>query len=113
VSKVPLVKWRQGYRYVSCCHYLRPSPKKLAAVSGALLHFKFLSDFHRRAITEAARGEHFEEAREYKLYLDRITTEPSLTLMYPGSSHYRDTAGLVALQICRTSPEWERTAQQM
>lgn len=112
VSKVPLVKWRPGYRYISSCHYMQPSPQKLAAVSGALLHFKFLSDFHQRAVTEAARGEHFEQGREYKMYLQRIAADPGLSLFVQGSARYRDTAGLVALQICRTSPEWERAAQQ-
>ncbi len=30
-------------------HFMHPAPAHLAGVTGALLHFKFLSDFHHRA----------------------------------------------------------------
>jgi hypothetical protein len=36
-----------------------PAPARLSGISGALLHFKFLSDFHAKAESEAARGRIF------------------------------------------------------
>jgi hypothetical protein len=107
VSKVPFVKWRKGYRYVNVTHYMRPAPAKLSDVTGALLHFKFLSDFHDRAKREAGRGEHFDGAREYKLYLQGLARDPSLTLHFPGSVRYQDSGQLVARALARTSADFE------
>ncbi len=107
VSKVPLVKWRSGYRYISGIHYMQPSPTTLSGVTGALLHFKFLSDFHDRAEREAARGEHFDGAREYKLYLQKLEHDKSLKLHFPGSVRYQNSEQLVGYALSRTSPEFE------
>jgi len=110
VSKVPLVKWQRGYRYVSSTHYMRPAPARLSGVTGALLHFKFLSDFHQRAESEAARGEHFAGAREYKLYLQALQKRPDLSLHFAGSIRYQECNQLVSLKLCRTREEFERFA---
>jgi hypothetical protein len=60
ISKVPLVRWRKGMQF----HYGTHSLTHVATSkgSGALLHFKFLSDFHGRVETEVARGEHYATA---------------------------------------------------
>lgn len=108
VSKVPLVKWRSGYRYVSSTHYMQPAPARLSNVTGALLHFKFLSDFHHRATREAARGEHFESAREYKMYLQKLQRDAALTLHYGDSRRYENSDQLVRCGLTRTSEEFER-----
>ena len=51
--KIPLVKWRKGLSYASSTHII--TPLKLSSVTGILLHFKFFSDFHEKAVREAAR----------------------------------------------------------
>jgi hypothetical protein len=107
VSKVPLVKWNKGYRYIISTHYMRPSPRRLSDVTGALLHFKFLSDFHLKAKTEAERGEHYAGAREYKQYLAMMDQDPSLRLLFPGSMRYQSSEQLIELKLCRTSDDWE------
>jgi hypothetical protein len=106
VSKVPLVKWQTGYRYVASTHFMKPAPQRLADLSGALLHFKFLSDFHDRARLEALRGQHFAGAREYKKYLEGIQADPELTLHFEGSGTYRKSGDLVQSGICRNSGAW-------
>ena len=108
VSKVPLVKWRHGYRYVSSTHYMQPGPERLPNVTGALLHFKVLSDFHERAVREAARAEHFEGAREYKMYLQSLRQDGALSLYYKDSVRYESSAQLVRCGLMRTSDEFER-----
>jgi hypothetical protein len=113
VSKVPLVKWRRGYRYVSSTHYMRPGPAKLPNVTGALLHFKFLSDFHERAMREAARGEHFDGAREYKMYLQCLEHDAALTLHYENSQRYQGSEQLVRCGLMRTSDNFERFVREM
>jgi hypothetical protein len=79
-------------------------------VSGALLHFKFLSDFHDKAKSEAARGEHWAGAAEYKVYLQRLEATRALSLCFAGSVQYQGSNQLVSLQLCRTLNDFERFA---
>lgn len=106
VNKVPLVKWRKGYRYALSTHFMKPAPARVAQVSGALLHFKFLSDFHHRAQREAARQEHYDGAREYKKYMEKIAEDPSLSLFYEGSQTYRKSTDLVQEGLIHNTPDW-------
>jgi glycosyltransferase involved in cell wall biosynthesis len=110
VSKVPLVKWQRGYRYTSSTHNMFPAPRSLSGISAALLHFKFLSDFHDRAKREVARGEHFAGGREYNLYLKELEAEPELSLLFSGSVRYQNSEQLISLQLCRTSKDFEQFA---
>lgn len=53
-------------------------------VSGILFHFKFLKCFERRASQEAIRGQHWNNAEEYKDYIK--VDLPSLNLYSEGDS---------------------------
>jgi glycosyltransferase involved in cell wall biosynthesis len=97
LSKVPLVRWRAGMRFLLCTHSL--TPIRLAQMTGALLHFKFLGDFHTRAMTEAARGEHFAGAIEYKIYVDLLGRDPALTLRDSNSVRLQASRQLVELGL--------------
>ena len=97
LSKVPLVRWRAGMRFLLCTHAL--TPIRLAQMTGALLHFKFLDDFHSRAMTEAARGEHFAGGLEYKLYAELLARNPALTLRDPNSVRLQDSRQLVEMGL--------------
>jgi hypothetical protein len=109
LSKVPLVKWGAGMRYVDSMHALEPAIP-LSPVLGAILHFKFLSDFHDRAAVEVKRNEHYNNASEYRAYLDALEKNPALSLIYPQSVRYRDSGQLVSLRLIRSSPEFDRMA---
>jgi glycosyltransferase involved in cell wall biosynthesis len=106
MSKVPLVRWRPGYRYVSSQHFMQANAT-LSEVTGALLHFKFLYDFHERAQREALRGEHFDGAREYKLYLQKLDQCDRLTLHYGNSMRYENSDQLIKRNLMRSSPDYE------
>ena len=108
VSKVPLVRWRKGMRFLHSTHIL--SAVTTAQVMGALLHFKFLSDFHGRVETEVARGEHYDDAREYRAYRDLMRKEGTVNLMAAKSARYEDSGQLVRLGLMRTTEGWERLA---
>ena len=108
VSKVPLVRWRKGVRFLQSTHLL--SAVTTAQVMGALLHFKFLSDFHDRVETEVARGEHFDGAREYRAYRDLMRKDGTVNLMAAKSARYEDSGQLVRLGLMRTTEGWERFA---
>ncbi|PWJ21778.1 glycosyltransferase family 2 protein [Jannaschia seohaensis] len=75
LNKTPLVKWARGYAYVSSTHALLPRGLNRTyeeaggeKASGVLLHAKFLDTFGARAEEEAARGEHYRAAEEYRAY---------------------------------------------
>lgn len=108
VSKVPLVKWRAGMRYLLSTHTL--TPVVMAGLVTNLLHFKFLDDFHQRAVIEAERAEHFDNAREYRSYLDYIKNKNSLTLHYSNSVRFEDSGQLIGMGLMRTSVPFEKFA---
>ncbi len=76
LNKVPLVRWQRGFAWASSTHMLLPRGLNQVydrqggeTATGVLLHAKFLHWFGDRAAEEAARGEHFGAAREYRSYL--------------------------------------------
>jgi len=109
ISKVPLVRWKPGMQFVSSTHYL--SDVKLAPILATLLHFKFLSDFHQRAQTEVARGEHYENAREYRVYLQMFRENENATLMCERSVKFKDSAQLVGMGLMTSPKSYEDWAQ--
>ncbi|MEO0862635.1 MAG: glycosyltransferase family 2 protein [Pseudomonadota bacterium] len=85
LNKVPLVKWTRDYVYVSSTHALLPRGLNQTfdvdggeKATGVLLHAKFLNVFVDRAAEEAARGEHYRAADEYKAYADDLDERANL-----------------------------------
>jgi hypothetical protein len=103
LTKIPFVRWSPGMRFMDK-HHTVPIP--LSPVTGALLHFKFLSDFPERAATEARRGEHYMRSAEYVRYAAAPKREPEMRLYYEGSVRYRDSAQLVDLGLLRDDHGW-------
>jgi len=108
VSKSPLVKWKPGTQFLQSTHFL--SSVKVAPMLAALLHFKFLNDFHQRAAVEVARGEHFANAREYRAYLQMLQKNDQATFICPESVKFRDSGQLVELGLMATSKAYETFA---
>jgi glycosyltransferase involved in cell wall biosynthesis len=69
--------------------------------TGALLHFKFIDTFVRRATEESVRKEHWNAASEYADYVRKFTVLPDLCLMGPRSIRYQDSEQLVRLGLMR------------
>jgi hypothetical protein len=99
LEKLPLIRWRRGMRYLAATHVA--TPLRLAEETGALLHFKFLPDFPAHAAAEALRGEHWQGAREYRLYASvlaapsgRTVFDPRLSRRYAGPESLAE-AGLL------------------
>lgn len=107
LTKVPLVRWDRNSRYLDVNHFV--SPKVVAPESGVLLHFKFLQDFHERAVQEIARGEYFGGASEYRRYCDKLRADPNLSFMYEGSTKLESTEQLVGLGLMQDTDAWART----
>jgi glycosyltransferase involved in cell wall biosynthesis len=103
LNKIPLVRWDRRYAYVSSTHALLPRGLNLVyardggeLTCGVLLHGKFTPGFLDRARTEAARGEHFAAAREYRRY---AKTAGSAVLWTPQSQRYEDWRQLETLGL--------------
>ncbi|MFO8127268.1 glycosyltransferase family 2 protein [Yoonia sp.] len=85
LNKIPFVKWRKPYAYVSSTHMMLPRGLNLVydqqggeKTSGILLHAKFLNTFGDRVSEEAERAEHYRNGLEYKTYAERHGTDPDL-----------------------------------
>ena len=79
LNKIPLVRWRRGYVYVSSTHALLPRGLNQVydewggeKTTGCLLHAKFFSILKDKAIEELDRKEHYASSREYKAYSTHI-----------------------------------------
>lgn len=108
LSKVPLVKWQHGMRYLAAQHTI--SRAKLAPVTGGLLHYKFLIGFQDKNAQEVSQNDDLVEKglQEREAYAAAIRANPKLSLKGPGSVRYVDTNQLVELGWCRTDPAYEK-----
>lgn len=97
IQKIPLVKWRRGMKFLSSTHEV--SPLKIADISGVLLHFKFLQDFHKRAMEEVQRKEHYNGASEYALYLDILEENPDISFHNQDSVKFAGSEELVSRKL--------------
>jgi hypothetical protein len=104
LTKVPLVRWDRDSRYLYANHWV--TRKRVAIETGAVLHMKFLQDFHERAVREAARRQYFKDAVEYRRYAARLERGQHLTLMCEHSTRYDGTRQLAALGLIRDSERW-------
>lgn len=106
LTKVPLVRWNHDSRYLAANHFV--SPKVVAPETGVLLHFKFLQDFHERAVQESTRGQYFGGGSEYRRYANKLKCDPNLSFMYEGSTKLESTKQLVRLGLMQDTDAWGR-----
>lgn len=85
LGKVPLVKWHWRYAYVSSTHTLLPRSLNAVhaddggeALSGVLLHTKFLDTIVAKSAEEKARRQHFANSFLYDDYYDALSQAPDL-----------------------------------
>ncbi|WP_179381067.1 glycosyltransferase family 2 protein [Jannaschia marina] len=85
LNKVPLVKWRREFVYISSTHALLPRGLNQTydtmggeKATGVLLHAKFLNLFVDRAAEEAGRSEHYRAGDEYKAYAGGLDADEDL-----------------------------------
>jgi hypothetical protein len=110
LTKVPLVRWDERSAYVQSTHFV--SPKIVAPDTGVLLHFKFLHDFHDRAVLEAGRAEYYDGASEYQRYAQWLKQNPVMTLANGASARFEGTRQLVDLGLMHESQPWVDAREQ-
>ena len=108
LTKLPLLRWREGAALVASTHRMAPMALAASQPSGVLLHFKFLQDFHDRALDAVTRDAHWDGSREYRRYLARIVAKPGFTMSGPRARTYTGPAQLVALGLMRDTPAWRQ-----
>ncbi|MEW5686445.1 MAG: glycosyltransferase family 2 protein [Pseudomonadota bacterium] len=97
LTKAPLVKWERGRQYLLSTHAV--TPLRLYPMLAGLLHFKFLSDFHDRAIQAVATGRHYGGSSEYRAYKDVMDRGGALRPRDDHSVRYLGTDQLVRLEL--------------
>lgn len=70
-EKVALLKYKPWMKISVSMHYV--ADVKLATSSMLLAHFKYNAEFRARALREIKRGQYFNNAEEYKKYMEIIT----------------------------------------
>jgi hypothetical protein len=106
VTKLPLLRWRDGAALVASTHRVAPMAIAEEQPTGVLLHFKFLQDFHARAVDAVARGAHYDGSREYRRYLARIEADPRFSLAGPQALAYAGPSQLVQLGLMADTQAW-------
>lgn len=105
--KMPLVKWNTGYKRLSNHVIYHPENKKVSDTSGALLHFKFFSDFHDKAEKQIKSGVHFNGSLEYVRYLNYLKKYPGFSFIYSGSREFKGSESLLTHGLIKSNDELE------
>ena len=92
-SKVPLFRYRPGMFLRRGLHTIEGA--RLSRHQAAILHFKYLQDFHEKVVREAARNVYWNGSAEYKAYAALLERDPDYTLWHPEASRYESWHSLV------------------
>lgn len=106
LSKIPLVRWNRRFAYLNSTHALLPRHLNKTyddgggeAISGLLLHTKFLDSVIEKSSEEKARREHFGRPEEFDPYYDALIADPQLWTPYSaplGSWRQLEAQGLMS-----------------
>jgi len=91
-SKVPLFKYRSGQFLRLGLHTIEGA--KVSSRQAAVLHFKYLQDFHEKVVRESARNAYWNGASEYKAYAKTLEENPDFTLWHPDALRYESWRSL-------------------
>ena len=94
LNKVPLIKWKKGYEYLSSMHHTNIPQINCTVntnnrfVSGCILHFKYISKLQDKVEEEMDRRQHYNGGKEYDTYLQKgfeILYDPYWSITYMNS----------------------------
>lgn len=111
LTKVPLVKWQLGMRYKGSTHVLEPAVN-LADVTGALLHFKYFSDFADFAKQEFERNDR-PHIHEYRMYYELFRENPDVSFFCNESVLFDGSGKLASLGLIRVPYDYVAHAQSV
>ncbi|MBC8501371.1 MAG: glycosyltransferase family 2 protein [DPANN group archaeon] len=105
LSKYPLIKFKKKMYILWGAHQIEGA--SVSKIEGVVLHFKFFSDFILRISEEAKREEHWNNAKQYKIYNSKTRKDSSVNFYYSKSTRFKDNNQLIRLGIMKTSKEFE------
>ena len=105
LKKIPLVYWDAETHYKTSTHIV--DGVREADITGALLHFKFFSDFIERVNVAVSERQYWNDSEQYEQYQNAIKGNAKLAAFDRDSVFYRDSKQLIALGLIKTSPRWD------
>ncbi|MGA9252810.1 MAG: glycosyltransferase family 2 protein [Roseobacter sp.] len=111
MSKVPLLRWREGTRFPGGPHRVSET-YAMSDDWGALLHFKYFDDFGPRSKEAVDRGQHAAGAEHYKIYVGGLGKIEDQSLMFSGSRRFSSTEDLTSAGLMRISPATQRALEK-
>lgn len=111
LSKIPLIKFSKSMFLSPGTHFAQGA--RVPDIRGALLHFKYLHDFSKNVEQEAVRGQHWQNAKEYKQYWEVLNCSSELEFWAPSSTRFAGSQQLVALGIMKSSDTLDTFAGQV
>ncbi len=85
-SKVPFFQYAPGQFLRLGLHTIEGA--RLSSHQAAVLHFKYLQDFHEKVARESVRNVYWNGAAEYKAYAALLEKNPDFTLWHPAASRF-------------------------
>lgn len=93
LGKCPLLRWSERSRLVASTHVVENV--RASSLTGAILHFKFFSALYEHAENEAKRGEHWEQAAQYRAYHQTLRCSPGMVISDGNSKSLRSSDDLI------------------
>jgi glycosyltransferase involved in cell wall biosynthesis len=104
LEKIPFRKWSRGRSRLYTSHH--SDAVRLSSVTSVLLHYKFFSDFRSKVEAAIIRGQHWNNAIEYKKYAVLIDNGEELFLPDERSLTYRSSQQLMQLGLLNAPKSW-------
>ena len=113
LTKVPIVRWRQGTQYGVVQHTI--SKVTFSELRVALLHFKFVWGFRHKSVSSLSENMKLKEKglEERAAYIEALERNPKLALRNEDSVRYRDADQLVRLGWMKTSDRYRNFVSDM
>lgn len=111
--KIPLINTSKGIRYIQTHH--RITPAKIAPITSAFLHFKFIGDFYKKSQTIVSEKLHWAGGKAYSGYMRMFNNHIHQDFDFSKldkTVKYENSQQLVNLGLIKTSTQWEYFIQK-
>ncbi len=111
LTKIPLVRWDRDTYLIQGMH--AADNVVFSPVEGAVLHFKYLQDFVGRVLYEADRGQHWNDAHEYRIMARGLAGGEVRSFHSPLSQPFTGPEQLIGAGIMRDTPALRDYARRL
>jgi hypothetical protein len=102
LTKIPLLRWGRDTYLIQGMH--AADNVAFSPVEGAVLHFKYFQDFVGRVLYEADRGQHWNDAHEYRIMAHGLAASEVRSFYSPQSQLFAGPEQLTAAGLMRDTP---------